>query len=65
MKTEILVEEKEILTDIRTKCCCIFSGLMDTLAVLFKKFTGARGRRIEGIKFLIAVAGGLEYLVKL
>jgi len=55
-----LAEEKEILPDIRTKSCSVFSGLMDALAVLFKKFTGARGRRIEGIKFLIAVAGDLE-----
>jgi hypothetical protein len=38
---------------------------MDTLAVLFKKFAGARVRRIEGITFLIAVAGDLEYLIKL
>jgi hypothetical protein len=30
--------------------------------VLFKKFTVARERRIEGIKFLIAVVGDLEYL---
>jgi hypothetical protein len=37
----------------------------DTLAVLFKKFTGARGRRIDGIKCLIAIAGDLEHLVKL
>jgi hypothetical protein len=29
---------------------------------LFKKFRGARGRKIEGIKFLIAVDGDLEYL---
>jgi len=29
---------------------------------LFKKFTGARERRIEGIKFLIAIVGDLEYL---
>jgi hypothetical protein len=30
--------------------------------VLFKKFTGSRERRIEGIKFLIGVVGDLEYL---
>jgi hypothetical protein len=37
-------------------------GLVDPLAVLFKKFTGTRGRRIERIKFLIAVVGDLDYL---
>lgn len=56
---------KEILSYIRTKSCFIFSGLMGTLAVLFKKFTGARGKGIEGIKFMIAGVGDLEYLVKL
>jgi hypothetical protein len=30
--------------------------------VLCKKFTGSRERRVEGIKFLIAVVGDLEYL---
>jgi len=30
--------------------------------LLFKKFTGARERRIEGTKFLIAIVGRLEYL---
>jgi hypothetical protein len=30
--------------------------------VLFNKFEGARGRRIEVIKFLIAVVGDLRYL---